>query len=462
VVILAGGQGKRLGLDGPKVMAEVCGVPALQYVLEATAALEPARTVVVACHQKEKLVAWLEQRPARAQRQGSIEWVDQKEPLGTGHAALAATNRLGGFDGDVLVLFGDGPLLRAGTLAALLADHRAHGRACTMAPARLDDPTGYGRVVRATDGTLERVVEERDADAATKQIREVHCGIAVFRSKELADALRSLRADNAQKEYYLTDAYALIKAAGGSIELRPLADAEEAIGFNTPLELLECRRRMRRRILARHQGQGVEIEDPASVFVDHEVEIGAGTRLLPFTVVRGRVRIGRRCEVGPFAHLRHGAVLEDGAEVGNFVEVKNSTLGARVKAKHLSYLGDATIGAETNIGAGTITANYDGKAKHVTRIGSKAFIGSGTVLVAPVEVGDGAMTGAGAVVTRNRNVPAGAVVVGVPARPIERTVEKTVEKPVQKPARAVKIGGPRKAAARPAAAGSRAGKEKRT
>ena len=448
MVILAGGQGKRLGLDGPKVMAEVCGVPALQYVLEATAALEPARTVVVACHQKEKLVAWLAQRPA------VVEWVDQKEPRGTGHAALAATKQLGPFDGDVLVLFGDGPLLRSETLAALVADHRAHGGACTMAPARLDDPTGYGRVVRATDGTLERVVEERDADAATRQIREVHCGIAIFRAKELAAALRSIRADNAQKEYYLTDAYALIKAAGGSIELRPLADAEEALGFNTPLELLECRRRMRRRILARHQGQGVEIEDPASVFVDHEVEIGAGTRLLPFTVVRGRVRIGRRCEVGPFAHLRHGTVLEDGAEVGNFVEVKNSTLGARVKAKHLSYLGDATIGAETNIGAGTITANYDGKAKHATRIGGKAFIGSGTVLVAPVEVGDGAMTGAGAVVTRNRNVPAGAVVVGVPARPIERSVRKS-ERPV-------KNGGPRKAAARPAAAGSRGSKEKRS
>jgi bifunctional UDP-N-acetylglucosamine pyrophosphorylase/glucosamine-1-phosphate N-acetyltransferase len=414
VVILAGGQGKRLGLDGPKVLAEVCGVPAIQYVLEAAAPLAPARTIVVACHQKEKLVAWLAARPG-------VEWVDQKEPRGTGHAAQAAVALLGGFAGDVLVLFGDGPLVRAATLADLVRDHRERGRACTMAPARLDDPTGYGRVVRADDGTLERVVEERDADAATRAIREVHCGLAVFRAQELFKALQALRSDNAQNEYYLTDVYALIRAAGGSVELRPLADAEEALGFNTPLELLECRRRMRRRILARHQGQGVEIEDPASAFIDHEVTIGAGTRVLPFTVMRGRVRIGRHCEVGPFAHLRNGAVLEDGAEVGNFVEVKNSTLGARVKAKHLTYLGDATIGAETNIGAGTITANYDGKAKHRTRIGSKAFIGSGTVLVAPVEVGDGAMTGAGAVVTRNQNVPPGAVVVGIPARPIQRS-----------------------------------------
>jgi bifunctional UDP-N-acetylglucosamine pyrophosphorylase/glucosamine-1-phosphate N-acetyltransferase len=444
VVILAGGQGKRLGLGGPKVLAEVCGVPALQYVLEAVAALNPARTVVVACHQKEKLVDWLAQRP------GVVEWVDQKEPRGTGHAALVAMGHLGGFAGDVLVLFGDGPLLRAETLTRLVADHRSHGRACTMAPARLDDPTGYGRIMRAADGTLDRVVEERDADAATREIGEVHCGIAVFKASEFAAALKAVRSDNAQKEYYLTDVYPLIRVAGGSVELRPLADAEEGLGFNTALELLECRRRMRRRILARHQAHGVEIEDPASVFVDHEVEIGAGTRLLPFTVVRGRVRIGRHCEVGPFSHLRNGAVLEDGAEVGNFVEVKNSTLGARVKAKHLSYLGDATIGAETNIGAGTITANYDGKAKHATRIGGRAFIGSGTVLVAPVEVGDGATTGAGAVVTRNRNVPAGAVVVGVPARPIERSK------------RATKGGEPEKAAARRAAAGSRPRKEKRT
>jgi bifunctional UDP-N-acetylglucosamine pyrophosphorylase/glucosamine-1-phosphate N-acetyltransferase len=446
VVILAGGQGKRLGLEGPKVLAEVCGVPALQYVLEASAALAPARTIVVACHQKEKLVAWLSKRPAAA----VPECVDQREPRGTGHAAVVAMAHLLPFDGDVLVLFGDGPLLKGETLQDLLADHRSHGAACTMAPARLEDPTGYGRVVRAADGTLERVVEERDADAATKQIREVHCGIAVFRSDALAPALGSIGNDNAQKEYYLTDAYAKIRAAGGSVELRPLADPEEALGFNTPLELLECRQRMRRRILARHQGLGVEIEDPASVFIDHEVEIGAGTRLLPFTVVRGRVRIGRRCEVGPFAHLRHGAVLEDGAEVGNFVEVKNSTLGARVKAKHLTYLGDATIGAETNIGAGTITANYDGKAKHQTRIGVKVFIGSGTVLVAPVEVGDGAMTGAGAVVTRNRNVPAGVVVVGVPARPLE---------PSKRPA---SVGVRRKATARRTAAGSRVRKEKRS
>ncbi len=199
---------------------------------------------------------------------------------------------------------------------------------------------------------------------------------------------------------------------------------------------------MRARILARHQRNGVEIADPDTTFVDHDVAIGAGTRIQPFSVIRSGVRIGRHCEVGPFSHLRNGAVLEDGAEVGNFVEVKNSRLGERVKAKHLTYLGDATIGAATNVGAGTITANYDGKEKHATRIGSRAFIGSGTVLVAPVVIGDGATTGAGAVVTRNRDVAAGEVVVGVPARPIVK--RPAGAKPAARPAKAALIPSSRK------------------
>jgi bifunctional UDP-N-acetylglucosamine pyrophosphorylase/glucosamine-1-phosphate N-acetyltransferase len=419
--VLAGGQGKRLGCDAPKVMAEISGMPALGYVLDATAALSPTRTLVVVCHKKELVTEWLRQRPG-------VEAVDQGEALGTGHAVKSAVPRLPGFAGDVLVLFGDGPLLRGETLVALLAAHRARGAAVTMAPARLDDPTGYGRVVRAADGSLDRVVEERDADAATKAIREVHCGLAVFRAPDLFPALAQLGRQNSQKEYYLTDAYALIRAAGGRVELQPLSDAEEALSFNTAAELHECRRRMRARILARHQANGVEIADPETTFVDHDVVIGAGTRILPFSVIRSGVRIGRHCEVGPFSHLRNGAVLEDGAEVGNFVEVKNSTLGAHVKAKHLTYLGDATIGASSNIGAGTITANYDGKLKHRTKIGSRAFIGSGTVLVAPVAIGDGATTGAGAVVTRNQDVAAGTVVVGVPARPI---VKRSAARPAK-------------------------------
>jgi bifunctional UDP-N-acetylglucosamine pyrophosphorylase/glucosamine-1-phosphate N-acetyltransferase len=394
-------------------MAEISGMPALGYVLDATAALSPTRTLVVVCHRRELVTQWLEGRKG-------VEAVDQGEPLGTGHAVKTAVPKLPGFTGDVLVLFGDGPLLRGETLLELVADHRARGGAVTMAPARLDDPTGYGRVVRAADGSLERIVEERDADAATKAIREVHCGIAVFRATDLFPALAQLGRQNSQKEYYLTDVYGLIRAAGGRVDLKPLADSEEALSFNTAAELHECRRRMRARILARHQRNGVEIADPDTTFVDHDVAIGAGTRIQPFSVIRSGVRIGRHCEVGPFSHLRNGAVLEDGAEVGNFTECKKSHVGAHAKAKHLAYLGDATIGAGANIGAGTIFANYDGVAKHASHVGKRAFIGSGTVVVAPNRIGAGATTGAGAVVTKNSNIRPGEVWVGVPARRLEK------------------------------------------
>jgi len=410
VVVLAGGEGKRLGRDGPKVLAEICGTPSLGHVLAAAGALAPARTFVVACHAKEQVADYLRSWP-------EVEWVDQGETRGTGHAVLAARKRLGRLEGDVLVLFGDGPLVRSETLAALLAEHRERGDACTLAAARLAEPKGYGRIVRAADGTLERVVEERDADPPTRRIQEVHCGLAVFRATDLFAALSAVKTDNAATEYYLTDAYRIVRESGERVHLWPLAASEEALGFNTPAELLECRRLMRRRILERHLKAGVEIEDPDSVHIDDDVAIGKGTRILPFVVIRGGVKIGRGCEVGPFTHLRAGSVLEDGAEVGNFVEVKKSRLGRGVKAKHLTYLGDATVGRDANVGAGTITANFDGRAKHATKIGARAFIGSGTVLIAPVSIGAGAVTGAGAVVTRGRNVPPGATVVGVPARP---------------------------------------------
>lgn len=413
VVILAGGQGKRLGLDLPKVLAEVCGKSALDHVLDAASALAADRSVVVVCYQREKVIE------ATRNRAGVV-CVDQGQPLGTGHAVIAACKGLEGFRGDVLVLFGDGPLVRAQTLLDLVAAHRRAPAACTMLTARIDAPTGYGRIVRRADGSLQEVVEEKDATDAVRAIQEVHCGLAIFQSEPLRAALSALRNDNAQREYYLTDAYQLLQEQGGAVKLASLEDHHEALGFNTPADLLQVRRLMRQRILQAHTGNGVLIEDPDTVFVDADVEIGPGTRILPFTVIRGKVQIGAGCEVGPFSHLRHGTVLADGAEVGNFVEAKNSFLGEHVKAKHLTYLGDTEIGAGTNIGAGTITANYDGKAKHRTVIGKNAFVGSGSILVAPVRVGDGSTTGAGAVVTSGKDVPDGSVVVGIPARPLLR------------------------------------------
>ena len=388
VVVLAGGLGKRLGLGVPKVMAPLCGAPSLDYVLDAAAALNPVRTLVVVCHRREVIQEHL------APRQ-DVETVDQGEALGTGHAVQKAAAVLQGFDGDVLVLFGDGPLVRSQTLAGMLAQHRDRRPACTMFTGQLGDPSGYGRIVRHDDGSLKEVVEHKDADAETLRIQEVHCGLAVFSAKSLFPALSRLDCDNAQGEYYLTDTYHLMQEDGGRVELTVLEDFEEAMGFNTSADLLEIRRRMRHRILAAHQAAGVHIEDPDTVFIDRQVEIGAGTHVLPFTVIRGPVRIGRDCEVGPFTHLRAGAALEDGAEVGNFVEVKNSTLGPGVKAKHLTYLGDTDVGSKVNVGAGTITCNYDGALKHRTVIEDGAFIGSGVELVAPITVKSGAYIGSG-------------------------------------------------------------------
>ena len=251
-----------------------------------------------------------------------------------------------------------------------------------------------------------------------KEIREVNVGVYAFARADLARFLPRLTDRNAQGEFYLTDLPALLLADGGKVEALQLEDEHEAIGINTIEHLAEARVALQGRILAGHMAAGVYIEDPATTFIDHGVEIGAGTRILPCTVIRAGVQIGRDCEVGPFTHLRAGTTLATGAEVGNFTEAKNAQVGEHTKAKHLSYLGDVTIGHHANIGAGTIVANYDGKKKHRTVIGDRAFVGSGSVLIAPCQVGEGALTGGGAVVTRNSSVPPGAAWVGVPARPL--------------------------------------------
>jgi bifunctional UDP-N-acetylglucosamine pyrophosphorylase/glucosamine-1-phosphate N-acetyltransferase len=288
-----------------------------------------------------------------------------------------------------------------------------------MLTARVGKPRGFGRILRA-DGRFVRVVEEKDCTREQREIREVNLGVYAFARADLERFLPRLTAENVQREYYLTDVPALVLADGGTVEALELEDEREAIGVNTIEHLAEARGELQRRILAAHMARGVQIEDPATTFVDHGVEIGVGTRILPCTVIRAGVKVGAGCEVGPFTQLRAGTVLADGAEVGNFTEAKNARIGEHTKAKHLAYLGDVTIGAHVNIGAGTIVANYDGQKKHPTVIGERAFIGSGSVLIAPCKVGAGALTGGGAVVTRNSEIPPGEAWVGVPARPLVR------------------------------------------
>jgi bifunctional UDP-N-acetylglucosamine pyrophosphorylase/glucosamine-1-phosphate N-acetyltransferase len=412
VVILAAGQGTRMRSKGPKVLHPLCGRPLIGWVLEQARALEPETILVVTGHGGEALRAWIGEH----ERDARVRFVTQAEQRGTGHAVQQCAGELARARGPVVVLYGDMPCLAAPSLAALVA--AAAGAGAAVLTATPSEARGFGRILRGPGGEFRGVVEERDATSEQRALREVNVGVYAFEREALLRALPRLRADNAQGEYYLTDVPALLLADGLAVAAHRLQDEREAIGINDLRHLSEARAVIQERILRAHLENGVFVEDPATTYVEHGVEIGEGTKLLPCTVVRAGVRIGRHCEVGPFTHLRAGTVLEDHAEVGNFTEAKNSRIGSHTKAKHLSYLGDADVGAGANIGAGTIFANFDGKAKHRTTVGDGAFVGSGTVLIAPCRVGAGALTGGGAVVTRDTSIPAGEAWVGVPARPL--------------------------------------------
>jgi bifunctional UDP-N-acetylglucosamine pyrophosphorylase/glucosamine-1-phosphate N-acetyltransferase len=413
VIVLAAGKGTRTKVSRPKVLLPLCGRSLLETVLDTVAELEPARTVLVLHHQRERVEASLAGRLGPQAGPHTVV-VDQGDPRGTGHAVQVAMGALAGFEGDVLVCYGDMPLLRTETFAALRA--AATGCAGAILTAYPDDVRGLGRILRDEHGRLCGIREERDCSEVEREIDEINVGVYCYDAARLREALAGLSDDNAQGELYLTDTVAGLLAAGGHVETVTCADQDEALGVNSLVQLSQARDVMQMRILEEHLLNGVIIEDPSTTFIDHGVAIGADTRILPCTVIRRGVVIGRDCEVGPFTQLRGGAVLEDGAEVGNFVEVKQTRIGRGSKAKHLTYLGDAEIGERANIGAGTITANYDGRHKHRTVIGDGAFVGSGTVLVAPVRVGRGARTGAGAIVRRNSEIGEGETWVGVPAR----------------------------------------------
>ncbi|MDP6519800.1 MAG: NTP transferase domain-containing protein [Planctomycetota bacterium] len=417
VVILAAGQGTRMKSARPKVLHPVCGRPLVAWVVDQALSLAPRQLVVVVGHGGESVV----EAVTVAAGATPVTFVTQEPQLGTGHAVQMAAEALGSDPGRVVVLYGDMALLSSATLSDLVAAQEEGGM--SLLTFEMDDPRGYGRILRSA-GAVTGIVEERDASPQERAIDECNLGVYCFDGAQLLADLPRLTNDNDQGEYYLTDLVALAVEAGRAVTTGTLENSDEALGVNTIAHLAEVRWAMQVRILEKHMASGVYIEDPASTTIDAGVKIGAGTHILPYTVIRGGVVVGEGCEVGPFTHLRAGTVMADGAEVGNFTESKNSTLGAGVKAKHLSYLGDATIGAGTNVGAGTIFANYDGKLKHRTEVGQDAFIGSGTILVAPGTIGAGATTGAGAVVTGQSAVGADETWVGVPARPISRAADR--------------------------------------
>jgi bifunctional UDP-N-acetylglucosamine pyrophosphorylase/glucosamine-1-phosphate N-acetyltransferase len=449
VVVLAAGAGTRMKSQTPKVLHALAGVPLIGHVLATARALDPAHVVAVVRHERDRVAEAIAALDAEA------IIADQDEIPGTGRAVEAALAALpADFDGDVLVVSGDVPLLDAGTLAELLAGHRSRAAAATVLSAVLDDATGYGRIVRGGDGALDRIVEQKDASEAERALTEVNSGTYVFSVAPLRQSLALVSTDNAAQEKYLTDVIGLLRGDGQAVEALPAGQSWLVAGVNDRVQLADAALRLNAMIVRGWQLAGVTISDPASVWIDRTVTLEEDVEVLPGTQLKGATAIARDavvgpdttltdCEVGPgarvsrtdgtlavigagasvgpFAYLRPGTVIGEKGKVGTFVETKNSTLGRGAKVPHLSYIGDTTVGEGTNIGAGTITANYDGVNKHRTEVGAHARTGSHNVFVAPVRIGDGAYTGAGTVV--RKDVPAGALAVNVaPQRNVERWV----------------------------------------
>ena len=450
VLVLAAGLGTRMRSNLAKVLHKLDGRPLINHVCQTATALAPRKIYVVIGHQGEDVKrAVLEELTVE-----NAEFAWQTEQLGTGHAVNSARQFLENEDSTLLVLSGDVPMIRVETLAALVQKHHTHrgrGAACTILTVNLNDPTGYGRVVRDSEGLFRKIVEQKDATDEEKQVKEINSGIYCFNTKKLYAALSRVKNHNAQGEYYLTDVPSLLREEGEDVALYRHNDSHEIEGINNRVQLAEMERTLRRRTISRLMlDYGVTFIDPTNAYISERTNIGRDTVVYPNVVIEGETvigdgcvirsgtritnsRIGRgveilenciitdsevsdSCTVGPMAHLRAHARMEEKSKVGNFVELKKTILGRGSKASHLTYLGDATIGEKTNIGAGTITCNYDGKNKHATQIGNNVKIGSDTMLVAPIKVGDGAVTGAGSVVTKD--VEENKLVVGTPARAI--------------------------------------------
>jgi bifunctional UDP-N-acetylglucosamine pyrophosphorylase/glucosamine-1-phosphate N-acetyltransferase len=451
VVVLAAGQGKRMHSDLPKVLQPLAGRPMLAHVLAAARRLEPATIQVVYGHGGDEVKAAFASEP-------DLRWTLQSEQLGTGHAVMQALPSIPD-DNQVLVLLGDVPLVSPRTLQRLVNDSAAGKLA--LLTAVVDDPTGYGRVIRDEHGVVARIVEEKDATDDERRVNEVNTGLMAFAAGSLRRFLARLDNDNAQREYYLTDVIGLAVAAGIKVQGIVIHSKTEVLGINDRAQLAIAERTLQRRIADDLMARGVTFADPdrvdvrgelsvgRDVFVDvgavfeGQVELGDRVRIGPYAVIEdsklgpGTVvhahsvmsgaESGADCEIGPFARLRRGAKLAKEVKVGNFVEVKKTTIGDGSKVNHLTYVGDAEIGRDVNVGAGTITCNYDGANKHKTTIGDRAFIGSGSMLVAPVTIGADATIGAGSTITKD--APAGELT-------LERSKQTTVpgwQRPKKKP-----------------------------
>jgi bifunctional UDP-N-acetylglucosamine pyrophosphorylase/glucosamine-1-phosphate N-acetyltransferase len=408
-IILAAGQGKRMKSEKAKVLHEVCGRPMIHYVVDAARGAGARTIIVVVGYAADQVLESLQGEP-------NILFATQSDQLGTGHAVKICRPLLDDYRGPAMVLVGDEPLLRPEPLADLLARQEHEGAACLLGTAKVHDAMGFGRILRDSAGRFLRIVEERDCTPEEKAIREVNPSCYVFELPLLWEALEQIGTSNAQHEYYLTDAPERLMAMGQKVMALNVLRPDDILGVNTRQHLAHAASLMQARIQDHWMTEGVTIVDPHNTYIDGRAAIGRDTVIYPFSVISGAVKIGVDCRVGPFSHLRDGTVLEGGVEVGAFVEVSRSHIETGTVARHLAYLGNALVGRDVNVGAGTITANFDGKRKNETRIGDRARIGSGAIMVAPVTIGSEAVIGAGAVITRGKHVDDGDTVVGVPAR----------------------------------------------
>ncbi len=432
-IILAAGKGTRMKSDLPKVLHKISGQPMVQYVIEAIAEVGVAKMTAVVGHGAEEVKAALDE---------NVEFAMQSEQLGTGHAVMQAEGLYKDFNGDVLVLCGDTPLITAETIKKLVDEHRLKDNTVTVLTTELDNPTGYGRIIRDSSGQVSKIVEQKDAIPAELAVNEINTGFYCFKATELFAALKKITPANAQGEYYLTDILEIMKSNNQRVGAVITADSNEVMGINNRLQLAQAEKIIRLRVLEKHMLNGITIIDPDTTYIGSKVEIEVDTVLHPGTILEGNTKVAAGCvigpntrivdaevladasiqysvvleakvgpgaAVGPFAYLRPGTVLGNNVKVGDFVEIKNSVIGDGSKVPHLSYVGDSEVGSKVNIGAGTITCNYDGVKKSKTIIEDGAFIGSNTNLVAPVKVGQGAITAAGSTITKD--VPGDALAV---------------------------------------------------
>lgn len=382
-VILAAGKSTRMVTDLPKVLHEVCGRPMLAYVLEACRNVGVQKIAVVVGYRKDEVINAFA-------GQDDIIWIEQKEQRGTGHAVMMCEDELrkGGWE-DTLVLCGDGPLISDAVLGTVVEKHRSEHSSATLATSVLPDPAGYGRIIRDAYGNLQGIIEQSDCTDEQVKIREINPSYYCFDTAHLLDALHNLKPNNAKNEYYLTDALHIMIAGGQKAVAITAVAPEDVISVNSRQQLSLVSKVMQERIQERLMSHGVTIVDPGNTWIDARAQIGQDTVIYPFTYIHGRVKIGKRCSVGPFAFLRDGTNLAGDVVVGVFTELKNAELGKGTRMRHLSYVGDTTVGENVNVGAGSIVANFDGRQVHRTQIGDGAYIGSGVILVAPLCLAEG-------------------------------------------------------------------------